>query len=424
MRDGRALRGLWIFCLTAGAGACASLPSAQRHLPVSPPEFEIRLPPGSWLQREQGIDTTVWTIRKPHGPTVHYDANDLPTIAPRNFKAVAQWIRECEWDADDDVSLPTPSNPNGDASCHILQSDATNLFDLDVMFPDGVSFSAIDLKSMAQVREIVRMVLTYSPGSFDRGLFIDTATLRQRIDRGWNVKRDGPRLMESAIHWDAADVVTLLAHSGVDAQGGPDGKTYLTIAIQENRPSCVRALIAAGARLDPGSSRDRDAAVAAAGKSLELLQIVVAQGLGVNTTDKGGATMLMVASGSEQTDIVRWLLDQGARIDTADNEGQTALMTATWVGTPKIVALLLSRDAARDLQNRQGQTAVMITEARANETQGHLDAMRQQWRLLGYGLGPDGQTYLEGLIVNWRAIAALLQPREDLAGGTEELWAK
>jgi hypothetical protein len=70
--------------------------------------------------------------------------------------------------------------------------------------------------------------------------------------------------MASAIHWDAADVVTLLAHSGVDARGGPDGTTYLTIAIEENKPSCVRALIAAGARLDAGSSRDRDAGMAAA----------------------------------------------------------------------------------------------------------------------------------------------------------------
>ena len=342
---------------------------------------------------------------------VSYDANDLPTIAPREFKPVAKWIRECEWDADDDVSPPTPSNPNGDASCHVVQSDATNLFDLEVMFPDGVSFSASDLKSMSQVREIVRMVLTYSPGSFDRGLFIDAATLRKRIHRGWNVKGDGPLLMESAIHWDAADVVTLLAHSGVDARGGPDGKTYLRMAMEDNRPSCVRALIAAGARLDAGSSRDRDAAVAAAGESLELLQIVVAQGLGVNTTDKGGATMLMVASGSEQIDIVRWLLDHDARIDTTDNEGQTALMMAASAGTRDIVALLLSRNAARDLRAWQGQTAAMIAEARANEAEHDLDAIRQQRRLQSYGLGPDDQAYLEGLIANWRAIAALLAQR-------------
>jgi hypothetical protein len=371
---------------------------------VSPPEFEIRLPPGSWLQREQGIDTTVWTIRKPHGPTVGYDAGDLPTIAPRTFKPVEKWIRECEWDADDEVSPPTPSNPNGDASCSLELDDESHRLNLAVDFPDGASFSARDLKSMAQVREILSMLLTYSPGSFDRGLFIDTATLRKRIDRGWNVKRDGPVLMESAIHWDAADVVTLLAHSGVDARGGPDGKTYLTIAIEENKQSCVRALIAAGARLDAGSSRDRNAAVAAARHSLELLQIVVAQGLSLNTTDQGGGTMLMAASGSEHVDIVRWLLDQGALIDTVDSNGQTALMMAASAGTRDIVALLLSRNAARDLRNGQGQTAAMIAETSANGTQRDLDALRQQ-------IGRDDQAYFEESIANWRAIVKLLAQR-------------
>src|SRR5262245_60742585 len=122
MRDGRALRGLCILSLTAAVSACASsLPSAQRHLPVSPPDFKIRLPHGSWLQQEQGIDTTVWTIRKPHSPTVTYDG-PLTTIAGRKSKPVEQWIRECAWDEDDEVSPPTHSNPDGDASCHLLQS--------------------------------------------------------------------------------------------------------------------------------------------------------------------------------------------------------------------------------------------------------------------------------------------------------------
>jgi hypothetical protein len=88
MRDGRALRGLCIFGLAAAVSACATLPSAQRHLPVSPPAFEIRLLPGYWLEREQGIDTTVWAIRKPHGPTVTYDAGDVLRLAPRKFKPV------------------------------------------------------------------------------------------------------------------------------------------------------------------------------------------------------------------------------------------------------------------------------------------------------------------------------------------------
>jgi serine/threonine-protein phosphatase 6 regulatory ankyrin repeat subunit B len=242
-------------------------------------------------------------------------------------------------------------------------------------------------------------------------LFIDTATLRKRIDRGWDVKHDGPLLMESAIYWDAAGVVALLAHSGVDASGGPDGKTYLTIAIEANRPACVRALIAAGARLDAGSQRDRNAAVAAAGHSLELVQIVVAQGLSVNTR-KGagtgfavGATMLMAAIVSEHIDIVRWLLDHGARIDNVDNEGHTALMTAAGAGSPDIVALLLSRNAAPDLRDRQA--AAMIAEAGANSMQGELDALRQS----GSPVGPNDLAYFEGRIANWRAIVALLAQR-------------
>jgi len=380
-------------------------------LPVSPPEFDLRLPPGSWLQQEQGIEGPFWAIRKPHGPTVTYSGG-LMTIVPRKFKPVEKWIRECEWDDDDEVSPPTRSNPNGDASCSLEQDDESHRFSLHVRFPDGASFYAGDLKSKAQARSILSMVLTYSPGSFDRGLFIDTATLRKRIDRGWDVTHDGPLLMESAIYWDAADVVALLANSGVDASGGPDGKTYLTIAIEANRPACVRALIAAGARLDAGSPRDRDAAVAAAGHSLELVQIVVAQGLSVNTNkDAGesqfavGATMLMAAILSEHIDIVRWLLDHGARIDNVDNEGHTALVMAAGAGSQDIVALLLSRNAAPDLRDRQA--AAMSAEAGAKWMQGELDALRQS----GSPVGPNDLAYFEGRIANWRAIVALLAQR-------------
>jgi len=378
---------------------------------VSPPEFDIRLLPGYWLEQVQGtIDSAGWTIRKTHAPTVHYDGG-LITLTPRQFKPVEKWIRECEWDDDDEVKPPTRSNPNGTASCSLEQDDESHRFSLHVGFPDGASFYAVDLKSKSQVRNILSMMLTYAPGSFDRGLFIDAPTLRKRIDRGWDVKRDGPLLMESAIYWDAADVVALLATSGVDARGGPDGKTYLTIAIHANRPACVRALIAAGARLDAGSPRDRDAAVAAAGHSLELVQIVVAQGLSVNTK-KGagtgfavGATMLMAAIVSEHIDIVRWLLDHGARIDNVDNEGHTALVMAAGAGSQDIVALLLSRNAAPDLRDRQA--AAMSAEAGAQWMQGELDALRQS----GSPVGPNDLAYFEGRIANWRAIVALLAQR-------------
>jgi ankyrin repeat protein len=74
---------------------------------------------------------------------------------------------------------------------------------------------------------------------------------------------------------------------------------------------------------------------------------MISQGVSVNTRNKNGETLLMIAAASGNVDSVRLLLNQGADIAATDRAGQTALFYAA-VGkdsTGNIVQLLLDAKA-------------------------------------------------------------------------------
>lgn len=54
------------------------------------------------------------------------------------------------------------------------------------------------------------------------------------------------------------------------------------------------------------------------------------------------------------------LLSDGIDVDTADRQGNTPLMVATQIGNPRIVNIILSHSPEINAQNKKGTTALMI----------------------------------------------------------------
>ncbi len=57
---------------------------------------------------------------------------------------------------------------------------------------------------------------------------------------------------------------------------------------------------------------------------------------------------------------VNVLLSEGMDIDTVDQQGNTPLMVASKIGNPRIMDILLAHNPTVNLQNKKGSTALMI----------------------------------------------------------------
>ena len=361
---------LAILCLTAGSlSGCASLPTALPTCdiglaPHAPPSFTIQLLPGYRLEQQQGIDSEVWRIWKPHGPSIDYDGPQMTLLGHEPFKPADTWIPACLWNEHWLETylagvLVTPPPPT-DVSCRRDKDEETHETTVHFSFPDDASFYAT-VKSDRQVPDVAAMVLTYSPGSHDRSLFVDAPTLERRISKGWDVRRCGTALMADAIAWQATDVIGVLARSGVDLnQATSNGLPFLFEAINRGQDVAVRALLANGAKPVLDFNGHHLAPTNAARLSLETLKsFVVEHGVDVNMRDDYGRTFLIAAGSPEN---VTFLLDRGALLDVQDARGDSALMIAVRSTAVETVRLLVDRGAKRDLRNREGQTALAIAE--------------------------------------------------------------
>ncbi|KAF0709758.1 hypothetical protein As57867_005715, partial [Aphanomyces stellatus] len=98
--------------------------------------------------------------------------------------------------------------------------------------------------------------------------------------------------------------------------------------------------------------------------SFDLVQELLAKGVQNLdwyrfTSQEGGWSSLMRASGRGHVDIVRTLLGSGAKIDCADNNGVTSLLIAS-VEVLGDVKVLLARGADIYLAERHGMTHLLF----------------------------------------------------------------
>ncbi len=157
-------------------------------------------------------------------------------------------------------------------------------------------------------------------------------------------------VFSAAVAGNAARLTELLSQDSSLAAGySSDGWTALHLAAFFGSGSAAQALIAAGANVN---ARSRNAMqntslhAAAAGKSLELVRLLLANRADVNAIQEGGWTALHAAAQNGDTEMALLLISLGARVKAAANNGQTPLDLALTGGRAEMVNLLDAHGAS------------------------------------------------------------------------------
>lgn len=90
------------------------------------------------------------------------------------------------------------------------------------------------------------------------------------------------------------------------------------------------------------------------------LCLVAFTGLKANSTSYEVKDDIFTAIRSVDYVSINVLLSDGINIDTVDLDGNTPLMVAAQVGNPRIIDIILSHNPNVNKQNKTGETALMI----------------------------------------------------------------
>lgn len=160
-----------------------------------------------------------------------------------------------------------------------------------------------------------------------------------------------------AIRNDNASSIKDLLQRGFDPNTrDPKGQPGLTMALQEQSPRAVQALLAAtGIDVDAVNEAGETPLMMAALKGdLKDAQLLLDRRAKVNRD--GWAPLHYAASGPEPK-LVSLLLDRGADIDAPSPNGTTPLMMAAQYGSEDSVKLLLARGADPKRRNQRDLAA-------------------------------------------------------------------
>jgi len=91
--------------------------------------------------------------------------------------------------------------------------------------------------------------------------------------------------------------------------------------------------------------------------SISLIAMSVVE---ANSTPKTIKDNIFTAIRSIDYTSINILLSEGMDVDTVNREGNTPLMVASKIGNPRIVDILLAHNPDINLQNKKGSTALMI----------------------------------------------------------------
>jgi hypothetical protein len=161
-----------------------------------------------------------------------------------------------------------------------------------------------------------------------------------------------------AVKTDNAATVKALLASGFDPNAlSEGGQTPLYLAIKDESPKVVEALLASPAvKIELANPAGETALMMAAMRGrLDWTRQLVAMGAAVR---RDGWTPLHYAASGPNVEVVRFLLEQGADIDAIAPNGASPLMMAARYGAEASVRLLIARGADKRVRNSLNQSAV------------------------------------------------------------------
>lgn len=176
-------------------------------------------------------------------------------------------------------------------------------------------------------------------------LAVKSILSRDSIDNYEPDKNHPAALAAAQGNWRCVEALCLLAD---DFEMVVDGKTLLSLAVNNGDIDMARMLLRNGARLG-GQHAEAQATLlhtAVKQNNNHMAALLVNNGADVNAKDKSeGSTPLWLAARQGLTDMAEYLLDNGAEVDNHCADGETPSYRASYNGHAETLELLLLRGA-------------------------------------------------------------------------------
>lgn len=167
----------------------------------------------------------------------------------------------------------------------------------------------------------------------------------------------GSNALESAVGKFAQgkgniNIIKLLLEKGATIDSG-----ILGLSISQTNKEKQNILIKL--LLENGADKDMVLSSAVGGDSVDIVKMVISQGVDINKKSDGGYSPLMKASVNGYHGMVKLLLDNGADIHAVNDSGETVLMMGAFKGNSEVVKVFLEKDIDIEAKDNNGKTALI-----------------------------------------------------------------
>ncbi|KAI1091145.1 hypothetical protein F5B19DRAFT_285669 [Rostrohypoxylon terebratum] len=163
-------------------------------------------------------------------------------------------------------------------------------------------------------------------------------------------------------------MTNLLLENGADIESKDnDGKTPLLWAVCGKQGATVNLLLKKGADFNSKDERKQSPLTPLQDKNYALAELLLEKGADTEHKDNSGASVLSLASRSNELQAVGLLLDKGADLKSRDNDGRTPLSWAAWGGHEATVKMLLERGADLKSRDNDGRTPLLWAAMEGND---------------------------------------------------------
>jgi hypothetical protein len=166
-----------------------------------------------------------------------------------------------------------------------------------------------------------------------RWVVFDPGELRSQIAHDWSVPQHMPKVMEDAIDWDAAEIISIRAANGAGVNAG--NGVFLMRAVRSDRMEVIRALLDSGADWK------------------------------IEDPDTGESPT--TAAAFQSPEMVKLFLDKGADPNAVSEDDHTMLVNAAYLANFETVQLLVNAKVDVNIRNKHGDTALTVAENRKQE---------------------------------------------------------
>ena len=176
---------------------------------------------------------------------------------------------------------------------------------------------------------------------------------------------------------NVALVEALLARGANISARDADGRTALSLAIEDRHDNSAKLLLDRGADVHGGAAGADPVEIlteAAAIGDAPIVEQLLARGAKLNGKDEYGNTPLGCAAKCGQSAVLKMLLRNGAKIDAMDDDGWTALMQAAKVGESESVKFLISEGADVNIKDKRGFSALGLAVRGMSKDEHQMEA--------------------------------------------------